>query len=346
MAGTNVYGLRQHFDHITLKAQKEVRFADSDSSNFAAIKAPATLSADYTLTLPVDDGTSGQVLSTDGSGVLSWASALTATLASQNVFIGNGSNVATATDTSALGDISATTTGGLEIKAGVIVNADINASAAIAFSKLAALTASRALTSDGSGVVSVSSVTSTELGYVSGVTSAIQTQIDGKASTALSNLASVAINTSLVSDTDNTDDLGSSAITWRRAYLKTGLVLQESGAGTDAITISAPAALAASYSLTLPTTDGAASQVLETDGSGVLSWSSRGYAADWANADGATKSITHSLGTTDVIVQLFDAASGESIEIDSITRSSSSVVDLVASQAPAVTWRVLVSKIV
>jgi len=42
------------------------------------------------------------------------------------------------------------------------------------------LTASRALASDGSGKVTVSSVTSTELGYVSGVTSAIQTQIDAK----------------------------------------------------------------------------------------------------------------------------------------------------------------------
>lgn len=40
------------------------------------------------------------------------------------------------------------------------------------------LTASRALESNGSGKVIVSAVTSTELGYVSGVTSAIQTQID------------------------------------------------------------------------------------------------------------------------------------------------------------------------
>ena len=45
------------------------------------------------------------------------------------------------------------------------------------------LTASRALTSNGSGKVAVSSVTSTELGYVSGVTSALQTQIDGKQAT-------------------------------------------------------------------------------------------------------------------------------------------------------------------
>ena len=43
------------------------------------------------------------------------------------------------------------------------------------------LTASRALASNASGKVAVSSVTSTELGYVSGVTSAIQTQIDNKA---------------------------------------------------------------------------------------------------------------------------------------------------------------------
>ena len=45
------------------------------------------------------------------------------------------------------------------------------------------LTASKALVSDGSGKVSASAVTSTELGYVDGVTSAIQTQIDSKQAT-------------------------------------------------------------------------------------------------------------------------------------------------------------------
>ena len=42
------------------------------------------------------------------------------------------------------------------------------------------LTATRALVSDGSGKVSVSATTSTELGYLSGVSSAIQTQLDAK----------------------------------------------------------------------------------------------------------------------------------------------------------------------
>ena len=45
------------------------------------------------------------------------------------------------------------------------------------------LSASKALVSDGSGKVSASAVTATELGYVDGVTSAIQTQIDSKQAT-------------------------------------------------------------------------------------------------------------------------------------------------------------------
>ncbi len=66
-----------------------------------------------------------------------------------------------------------------------IVNADINASAAIALNKLAATTASRALVSDGSGIIAPSAVTATELGYLSGATSSIQTQINSKISNSL-----------------------------------------------------------------------------------------------------------------------------------------------------------------
>lgn len=87
-----------------------------------------------------------------------------------------------------------------------IVNADINASAAIAYSKLAALTASKALVSDGSGVVSASSVTATELGYVSGVTSAIQTQLTARAP-----LASA--NTFTAKQTIQIDDASNNAVT-------------------------------------------------------------------------------------------------------------------------------------
>jgi hypothetical protein len=47
-----------------------------------------------------------------------------------------------------------------------------------------------------------------------------ETGSGGGATTALDNLASVAINTSLISDTDNTDDLGSSSKAWKDAYIK------------------------------------------------------------------------------------------------------------------------------
>ena len=74
-----------------------------------------------------------------------------------------------------------------------IVNAGIKSSAAIAFSKMADLTASRALVSDGSGDVSVSAVTSTEIGYLDGVTSAIQTQLDTKAATSFAIAQAIAL---------------------------------------------------------------------------------------------------------------------------------------------------------
>ena len=60
---------------ITLNAQSDLRFADSDSSHYIAIQAPSAVAANVTLTLPAADGTNGQVLSTNGSGALSWATA-------------------------------------------------------------------------------------------------------------------------------------------------------------------------------------------------------------------------------------------------------------------------------
>ena len=55
----------------------EVRFRElsGNGSHYAALRVPDALAANYTLTLPVDDGTNGQILTTDGNGVLSWAAA-------------------------------------------------------------------------------------------------------------------------------------------------------------------------------------------------------------------------------------------------------------------------------
>jgi hypothetical protein len=60
--------------NLILDNQKEIRFRETtaNGTNYVALKAPASVSADLTFTLPATDGTNGQVLSTNGSGVLSF----------------------------------------------------------------------------------------------------------------------------------------------------------------------------------------------------------------------------------------------------------------------------------
>jgi hypothetical protein len=58
--------------NVQLGTQGALRFADADSSNYVAFKAPATVSSNVTWTLPSIDGSAAQVLSTNGAGTLSW----------------------------------------------------------------------------------------------------------------------------------------------------------------------------------------------------------------------------------------------------------------------------------
>ncbi len=60
---------------LTLNATAELRLADTDSSHYVGFKAPATVTTNRIWTLPSADGTAGQVLSTDGSGTFSFATA-------------------------------------------------------------------------------------------------------------------------------------------------------------------------------------------------------------------------------------------------------------------------------
>jgi len=59
-------------NNIILNSQNDIRFADSDSSNWVAFQAPSTITSDVTWTLPSTDGTINQILSTNGAGILSW----------------------------------------------------------------------------------------------------------------------------------------------------------------------------------------------------------------------------------------------------------------------------------
>jgi hypothetical protein len=57
---------------INLNAQNSIRFYDSDSSNYVGLRAPATIGTNVTWILPSGDGSSNQILQTDGSGNLAW----------------------------------------------------------------------------------------------------------------------------------------------------------------------------------------------------------------------------------------------------------------------------------
>lgn len=251
-----------------------------------------------------------------------------------------------------------------------IENADIKAGAAIDAAKIH------------NGTVS-----NTEFGFLDGVTSSIQTQLDAKVTGPASatdealarfdgttgklvqnsvvtvsdagvasgftqlnvdnlrldgnTLSSTDTNGNIVLDPDGTGDVR--AVGALRS--DTALVLEETGAGTDTITLQAPASIAASYTLTLPVDDGTPNQVLTTNGSGVLSWTSsafQSFEADWVTADGATKTITHNLGTLDIQVEIYDTDDGSTIWVDSVVRTDTNTLDLTASEAPADTWRVTI----
>jgi hypothetical protein len=160
-----------------LGSQSANRVLAAPNGSSGAMTVRALVAADIpSLTIskisdfPSQTSNSGKYLTTDGS-TLSWAT----------VAGGGGGTWGSITGTlSSQTDLQSALDAKISSGAAAIVNADVNASAAIALSKLAAVTASRALVSSASGFVSASSVTSTALGYVANLTSDAQTQLDAK----------------------------------------------------------------------------------------------------------------------------------------------------------------------
>lgn len=76
-------------------AQPELHLSEDpdNGTNVIKMKAPATLAADYTLTFPADDGNSGNALTSDGSGVLSWTAVATDPTTTRGDLIRRGATV-------------------------------------------------------------------------------------------------------------------------------------------------------------------------------------------------------------------------------------------------------------
>ncbi len=107
--GSNQIGLsfagteRAFFDQngLTLQTQTDLRFADSDSSHYVGLQAPATIASNFTLTLPATDSpVSGYALISNAAGVLSWGVAGGAS--------GNGDQIFWENDQTVTGDYTIT----------------------------------------------------------------------------------------------------------------------------------------------------------------------------------------------------------------------------------------------
>ncbi len=113
---------------VTLNLQNEIRFGDANSSHYAAIKAPSTISSNFTLTLPVNDGNNGEFLKTDGSGNLSFASATTSlnNLNASNLTSGTVPNARFPATLPAVSGANLTNLNGSRITSGTVADARIS----------------------------------------------------------------------------------------------------------------------------------------------------------------------------------------------------------------------------
>ena len=121
--------------------------------------------------------TADLALAIDGSNALTFngvALGLTS-LTDNHIFVGNVLNQPT--DVAMSGDATIVASGAVTISAGAINNSKVASGAAIAINKLATLTPNTAIASDAGGFLISSSVNSTELGYLSGVTGPLQAQL-------------------------------------------------------------------------------------------------------------------------------------------------------------------------
>jgi len=162
------------------------------------------------------------------------------------------------------------------------------------------LTGSRALQTDSSGLVTTSAVTSTELGYSHGVTSAIQTQINGKQATITGSATTIDTETltasrALVTNSDG-DIAVSLATSTNLGYLAdvSGMVQAQINAKQATLTGSANQTIRFSGTNAV-----AASSVLTNDGTNLVTTGN----LTMASAKVLTNEIIKAVDTTGVIVQ-------------------------------------------
>lgn len=278
----------------------------------AKLKAPNTIQTDYELVLPSSPGITGQALAMFPSApnqiVLGWINTTAAVLTEGQVFIGSGGGTPTGVNigTNLQSELTASVSAGLVLKLSG-VNAGSYGSA----------TETAQFTVDTKGRL----------------TAAANVAIDHDA---LSNfVANEHVDHSAVSiDPEaNAGLVGGGDITASRT-----LRVDPTVAVAKALPVAADTILLA---------DSADSNTLKKTTLGALSSAIgvQSFKANWTHTDTDPFTITHNLDSLDTIVQVVDTANGETIGLDSITRTTNTVIVTAQNKPATFTWRVLILKV-
>lgn len=99
----------------------------------------------------------------------------------------------------------------------------------------------------------------------------------------------------------------------------------------------------------LPSNYGNNNQLLTSDGSGGLSWTSPSgtgtvvtYSTSWITSDGMGKTVVHGLASTSVQVSIQDQSDGSLLLVDQIVVTDLNTITLQSSEAPGSSWLITV----
>jgi hypothetical protein len=208
-AGTtesNIFVGSQRFWSVgTASTGSGVKFVEGtgNGTNDILIKAPDTLSASYTLTLPSDDGVANSVLTSDGSGNLSWgAGSANSTLTGITTVTGtfdvdsnndfSGITTFSNTTDNTLGDAD---TGAVQIDGGLGIAKNVTIGAGLSVTGNSYFVGMVTFAGGTNGNISIGDSTGDNI------------IVNGR------------IDSDLIPDDDGTYDLGSSSLEWRDLYI-------------------------------------------------------------------------------------------------------------------------------
>lgn len=292
-----------------------VSVRDAANGNKAKIRAPLGLPATYEFILPAQPGLVGQVLAMFPPDInnptkeipLGWVSVGTTILPTGNIYIGqNGTPLNVDVNNIAASEVAASVSTGLTLKATTVTSGSYGSA-----------TQAAQITVDTKGRL----------------TAAANVAIDHDQLTNFVANEHIDHTTVSISPATNGGLSGGGDLSASRT-----LQVDPTAAAAKALPVGADTILLA---------DSADSNSLKKATLADLSFAIgvQSFKANWVETDADPFTVTHNLNSLDTIVQIVDTANGETIGIQSITRTLNTVVVTAQNKPATFTWRILILKI-